>query len=95
VRTFLRHHEAQDQTPASRAALNSSDSTAFLENAAMYFALPSRSKLIALACLATFSLSSTAYADSGTIRLSVLKEGWLIGASGGNGVLNFMVSATR
>jgi hypothetical protein len=35
------------------------------------------------------SLSSAAYADSGTIRISVVKGGWIIGASGGSGTLTF------
>ena len=40
---------------------------------------------VALAGLA----SSAAYADSGTIRINVLKGGWFIGASGGSGTLTF------
>ena len=35
------------------------------------------------------SLSSAAHADSGTIRISVLKGGWFLGASGGSGTLTF------
>ena len=35
------------------------------------------------------AVSSAAYADSGTIRISVLKGGWFIGASGGSGTLTF------
>jgi len=35
------------------------------------------------------SVSSLAHADSGTIRISVLKGGWFIGASGGSGTLTF------
>jgi hypothetical protein len=35
------------------------------------------------------SLSTAAWADSGTIRISVLKGGWFIGASGGSGTLTF------
>ena len=34
-------------------------------------------------------VSSAAYADSGTIRITVLKAGWFIGGSGGSGVLIF------
>lgn len=33
--------------------------------------------------------ASVAHADSGTIRISVLKGGWFIGASGGSGTLTF------
>jgi hypothetical protein len=35
------------------------------------------------------SVSSVAKADSGTVRISVLKGGWVIGASGGSGTLTF------
>lgn len=53
-----------------------------------------RGVLVALLALFGFGLSaaglsSAAQADSGTIRISVLKGGWFIGASGGSGVLNF------
>ncbi|MDB5618423.1 hypothetical protein [Tardiphaga sp.] len=39
--------------------------------------------------IAGLGLSSVARADSGTIRISVLKGGWFIGASGGSGTLTF------
>jgi hypothetical protein len=48
-----------------------------------------RAGLIALMAMLGASLSSAAYADSGTIRISVVKGGWIIGASGGSGTLNF------
>ncbi len=53
-----------------------------------------RGVLVALLALFGFGLSaaglpSAAQADSGTIRISVLKGGWFIGASGGSGVLTF------
>ncbi len=48
-----------------------------------------RSGLIALMVMVGASISSTAYADSGTIRISVVKGGWFIGASGGSGTLTF------
>jgi hypothetical protein len=48
-----------------------------------------RAGLIALAALAGAGVSSAAYADSGSIRISVLKGGWFIGASGGSGTLIF------
>ncbi len=48
-----------------------------------------RAGLIALMFMAGASLSSAAYADSGSIRISVLKGGWFIGASGGSGTLTF------
>jgi lipid-binding SYLF domain-containing protein len=48
-----------------------------------------RAGLIGLIALVGASVSSTAYADSGTIRITVLKAGWFIGGSGGSGVLVF------
>lgn len=48
-----------------------------------------RAALIALSALALVGLPSIARADSGTIRITVLKAGWIIGASGGSGVLYF------
>jgi hypothetical protein len=47
------------------------------------------SALVALSAIVGLSLPSVAYADSGTIRISVLKGGWFIGASGGSGSLIF------
>ena len=48
-----------------------------------------RASLIALMALVGADASTAAHADSGTIRISVVKGGWFIGASGGSGVLNF------
>jgi hypothetical protein len=48
----------------------------------------SHAALIALIA-ALASVSSVAHADSGTVRISVLKGGWVIGASGGSGTLTF------
>ena len=48
-----------------------------------------RAGLIALIAVVGVAVSSAAYADSGTIRISVLKGGWFIGASGGSGTLTF------
>jgi hypothetical protein len=48
-----------------------------------------RASLIALMAVAGASVSSAAYADSGTIRISVLKAGWILGGSGGSGTLTF------
>ena len=47
-----------------------------------------RVALIVMA-VAAVSVSSAARADSGTIRISVLKGGWFLGASGGSGTLFF------
>jgi hypothetical protein len=48
-----------------------------------------RSAFVTLIAVALLGLSSFAHADSGTIRISVLKGGWFIGASGGSGTLTF------
>jgi len=46
-----------------------------------------RAAAIGLAALVL--AAPAARADSGTIRISVIKGGWFIGASGGNGTLTF------
>ncbi len=48
-----------------------------------------RTAFVALIALAGASLSSAAYADTGSVRLSVVKAGWFLGASGGSGTLVF------
>ena len=48
-----------------------------------------RALLIAMIAGLTVSISSAAFADSGTIRLTVYKGGWIIGGSGGSGTLSF------
>src|SRR5688500_19454948 len=52
-----------------------------------------RSTLIALVALA--GLSSASFADSGTVRLTIYKAGWIIGGSGGSGTLYFRGRAYR
>jgi hypothetical protein len=47
-----------------------------------------RVALLALAVFAGTTLSS-ARADEGTVSLVIYKAGWIIGGSGGSGVLNF------
>ena len=47
-----------------------------------------RTALVA-AAIAVAGVSTAARADSGTIRINVLKGGWFIGASGGGGILTF------
>ncbi len=47
-----------------------------------------RSAIVALIALMTAGLS-TAHADSGYVRLTVYKGGWIIGGSGGSGTLTF------
>jgi hypothetical protein len=51
------------------------------------FAVSLRAGLIALA--AVFGLASAAQADTGSIRIQVIKAGWILGGSGGSGVLVF------
>ena len=46
-----------------------------------------RTALIALVALV--GLSSVSRADSGTVTLTIYKAGWIIGGSGGSGVLDF------
>jgi hypothetical protein len=48
-----------------------------------------RVALLALTAFAGTSLSSASFADSGTVSLVIYKAGWIIGGSGGSGVLNF------
>src|ERR1700748_4004819 len=44
---------------------------------------------IALVALVTLSGLSSARADEGTVSLVIYKAGWIIGGSGGSGVLSF------
>src|SRR3569833_2646065 len=53
----------------------------------MKFATSCRAALVAIAALA--GLSTSALADGGTVVLTIYKAGWIIGGSGGSGVLNF------
>jgi hypothetical protein len=46
-----------------------------------------RTALVAL--VAAANSSSVSYADSGYVRLTIYKAGWIIGGSGGSGTLNF------
>lgn len=46
-----------------------------------------RGALIALVALV--GVSGTSHADSGTVRLTIYKAGWIIGGSGGSGTLYF------
>jgi hypothetical protein len=48
-----------------------------------------RTALIALIAVVAAGVSSVAHAESGVVRISVIKGGWFIGASGGNGTLIF------
>jgi lipid-binding SYLF domain-containing protein len=55
----------------------------------MRFSTKLRAAVIALAALAGVSISTTASADTGSIRFSVLKAGIVVGGSGGSGTLTF------
>ena len=46
-----------------------------------------RTALVALAAFA--GLSTASHADSGSVTLTIYKAGWIIGGSGGSGVLYF------
>jgi hypothetical protein len=48
-----------------------------------------RAAVLAFAALTGVTLSSAANADEGFVQLTIYKAGWIIGGSGGNGVLNF------
>ena len=45
--------------------------------------------VLAFAALSGLALSSAARADEGFVQLTIYKAGWIIGGSGGSGVLNF------
>jgi hypothetical protein len=48
-----------------------------------------RAALVALTAFASAALPSVALADDGSVSLVIYKAGWIIGGSGGGGVLNF------
>ena len=48
-----------------------------------------RAGLVALAAVIGASFSSAALADSGTVSLRIVKAGFVLGGSGGSGVLTF------
>ena len=48
-----------------------------------------RATVLAFAALTGVSLSSAAHADEGFVQLTIYKAGWVIGGSGGSGVLDF------
>ena len=48
-----------------------------------------RVALLALMAFAGAVLSSASHADEGSVSLTIYKAGWIIGGSGGGGVLNF------
>ncbi len=48
-----------------------------------------RAGLVALTALVGLTLSSAAFAASGTVSITVVKAGWFIGGAGGSGTLTF------
>jgi opacity protein-like surface antigen len=48
-----------------------------------------RAAVLAFAALTGVALSSAAHADEGFVQLTIYKAGWVIGGSGGSGVLDF------
>jgi hypothetical protein len=48
-----------------------------------------RAALVALTAFAGTTFSSASQADEGFVTLTIYKAGWIIGGSGGGGVLNF------
>ncbi|MGY4477411.1 hypothetical protein [Bradyrhizobium sp. USDA 3364] len=48
-----------------------------------------RAALVALIAFTGLAFSSAARADGGFVRLTIYKAGWIIGGSGGSGVLTF------
>lgn len=50
---------------------------------------PQRFRIALIAVIACIGLSSAAFADSGRVRLTIYKAGWIIGGSGGGGTLHF------
>ena len=61
----------------------------FRENSNMQMSHRARIGLIALVAMVGASISSAASADSGIVRISVVKGGWFLGANGGWGSLIF------
>jgi hypothetical protein len=55
----------------------------------MRFSTKLRTAAVALVALAGVSIATSASADTGSIRFSVLKAGIVIGGSGGSGTLTF------
>jgi hypothetical protein len=48
-----------------------------------------RAALVGLIALAGVGASSSAHADSGVVRITLVKAGWFIGGAGGTGTLTF------
>jgi hypothetical protein len=79
VRFDLLHNACLQDTPVHNIP----------ENNQMKMSSTLRVALIALLAFAGAGLPSASYADSGTVRLTIYKAGWIIGGSGGGGTLTF------
>ena len=55
----------------------------------MRISKPFRTGLVALIAVLGASLSTAAFADSGSVSIRIVKAGFVIGGSAGSGVLNF------
>jgi len=51
--------------------------------------LPSAIRTVLIALVVFVGLSPASYADSGAVRFTIYKAGWIIGGSGGSGTLYF------
>jgi lipid-binding SYLF domain-containing protein len=60
-----------------------------LRENSMHISTKLRTAAIAATAVAALGLSTAAKADSGSVRFSVVKAGFVIGGSGGSGVLTF------
>jgi len=96
VSGWARRSAATDFSPLSDGV--QSDLTTQFRGAAapvplekIYMKMPSalRAAVLALAAFAGATLSSAARADEGFVQLTIYKAGWVIGGSGGSGVLDF------
>jgi hypothetical protein len=63
--------------------------TKFEGNVPMKMSSAIRVALVALTAFAGATLSSASHADEGSVSLTIYKAGWIIGGSGGGGVLRF------
>jgi hypothetical protein len=46
-------------------------------------------RVLAIALVATLAASASALADTGTVRISFVKAGWVVGGTAGSGTLTF------
>jgi len=80
-RDSVRVAKAAEQKPAEQKPLG--------RDLPMKMSSAIRAALVALTAFAGAALPSAASADEGSVSLVIYKAGWIIGGSGGSGVLNF------